>query len=81
MKEEYDETLNIMRKWDIYQEEYDDIISLCIRCSRGSTRNRPIGRDSTKKEPKQSGGNVTREKFGNLLEDLKLTFWVLCNTA
>ena len=32
MKEKWVETLNIMGKWDIYQEEYDEIIALCIRC-------------------------------------------------
>ena len=41
MKEQWIETLNIMGKGDIYQEEYDDIIKLCIRCSRGSTRLKP----------------------------------------
>lgn len=38
MKEKWIETLNIMVKGDIYQEDYADIIKLCIRCSRGSTR-------------------------------------------
>ena len=60
-----------MGKGDIYQEEYDNIISLCIRCSRGSSRNRPIGFDSMKKDLKQTNGNVTREEFRNLLEKFK----------
>ena len=34
MKEEWVETLNIMGKGYIYQEEYDEIISLCIIFSR-----------------------------------------------
>lgn len=37
MKEDWVETLNIMGKGNIYEEEYDDIISLCISCSWGST--------------------------------------------
>ena len=38
MKEQWIETLNIMGKGDIYQENFADIINLCIRSSRGSTR-------------------------------------------
>ena len=38
MKEQWVETLNIMGKGDIYQENFVDIIDLCIRSSRGSTR-------------------------------------------
>jgi hypothetical protein len=37
MKDEWIKTLNLMGKGDIYQEIYDDIILLCIRCSRGSS--------------------------------------------
>jgi hypothetical protein len=40
MKDEWVETLNLMGKGDIYQETYDNIIQLCIRCSHGSTRTR-----------------------------------------
>lgn len=43
MKEEWVETLNLMGKGDISQQDYDEIIRLCIRCSRGSTR---TGEDS-----------------------------------
>lgn len=41
MKEQWIETLNIMGKGDIYQENFADIINLCIRSSRGSTRIKP----------------------------------------
>jgi hypothetical protein len=40
MKDEWVETLNLMGKGDIYQETYDDIIQLCIRCSCGSIQTR-----------------------------------------
>ena len=60
-----------MGKGDIYQQKYDEIISLCIRCSRGSSRNRPVGRDSMKRDLQQTNGNVTRAEFGNLLENFK----------
>ena len=49
MKEKWVETLKIMGKGDIYQQEYDEIVSRCIKFSRGSMRNWPNGRDSTKK--------------------------------
>jgi len=45
MKDQCVETLNIMGKGDIYQEEYDNIIDLCIRCSRSGTRLKLAGRD------------------------------------
>ena len=38
MKDQWVETLNIMGKGDIYQENYNDIVDLCIKCSRGSAR-------------------------------------------
>lgn len=41
MKDQWIETLYIMGKGDIYQEDYANIINLCIRCSRGSTRLKP----------------------------------------
>lgn len=36
MKGQWVETLNLMGKGDIYQEDYDNIIQFGIRCSRGS---------------------------------------------
>ena len=33
MKDEWIETLNLNRKGDSYQEDYDDIFQLCIWCS------------------------------------------------
>ena len=34
MKDEWEETLNLMGKGDIYQETYNNIVQLCIMCSR-----------------------------------------------
>jgi len=71
MKDEWVETLNLMGKGDIYQETYDNIVQLCIRCSRGSTQTRsriqaPITRSSN-----ITSGSVTRAKVGNILENFK----------
>jgi len=71
MKEKWIETLNIMGKGDIYQEEYADIIKLCIRCSRDSMRLKPVERNMTTKENKIFGGGITHVEIGNLLEDFK----------
>jgi len=71
MKDQWIETLNIMGKGDIYQEDYANIINLCIRCSRGSTRLQPVERDMTTRDSKISGGSITRAEIGNLLEDFE----------
>jgi hypothetical protein len=39
--------LNMLGKGDISKESYDDIVNLCKRCSRGSTRNKTTTRDTT----------------------------------
>lgn len=72
MKDQWVETLNIMCKGDIYQEDYDNIIDLCIKCSRGSTRLKPVGRDAITRDNKASGESITRVEIGNLLEDFKI---------
>lgn len=72
MKEQWIETLNIMGKGDIYQEDYADIIKLCIRCSRGSTRLKPTECNVTTKDSKISGGSITHVEISNLLEDFKI---------
>jgi len=55
MKDQWIETLNIMGRGDIYQEKYANIINLCIRCSRGSTRLKLEERDMTTRDNKISG--------------------------
>jgi len=71
MKDQWIETLNIMGKGDIYQEDYANIINLCIRCSRGSTRLKPAKCDMTTRDNKISGKSITRVEIDNLLEDFK----------
>jgi len=71
MKDQWLETLNLMGKGDIYQEDYDNIIPLCIRSSRGSIRFKPLGCDVITRDSKALGGSITRVEIGNLLEDFK----------
>jgi hypothetical protein len=62
--------LNMLGKEDIYKESYEDIVDLCKRCSRGSTKNRSATKDTTfSRVHKLANGGATREKIGNLLEN------------
>ena len=72
MKEQWVETLNIMGKGDIYQENFADIINLCIRSSRGSTRLKSAERDMITRDSKISDESITRVEIGNLLQDFKM---------
>jgi len=69
VKYEWIETLNVMEQGDISKEEYDNMIKLCFRCSRGSTRTRSGIRDPLNRTSRTIGGGVTRVEIGNLLED------------
>ena len=60
MKEQWIETLNIMGKGDIYQEKFADIIDLCIRSSRGSTRVKQVEHDQFVRDNKTLTEGVTR---------------------
>lgn len=71
MKEQWIETLNIMGKGDIYQENFADIIDLCIRSSRGSARLKPAEHDRFVRDNRISAEGVTRAEIGNLLENFK----------
>lgn len=72
MKDQWVEKLNLMGKGDIYQEDYENILQLCIRCSRGSTRLKPTWRDTITRDKKALEGSITRVEIGNLLEDFKI---------
>jgi len=71
MKEQWIETLNIMGKGDIYQENFADIIDLCIRSSRGGTRLKLAEHDRFVRDNRISVEGVTRAEIGNLLENFK----------
>ena len=71
MKEQWIETLNIMGKGDIYEENFANIIDLCIRSSRGSTRLKPTEHDQFVRDKRISTEGVTHAEIGNLLENFK----------
>jgi len=56
MKDQWVETLNLMGKGDIYEEDYENIIQLCITSSRGSTRLKPTVCDAITRDNKALGG-------------------------
>ena len=64
--------LNMLGKGDISKESYEDIVNLCKRCSRGTTMNKSITKDTTfSRVQKLANGGATREEIWNLLEYLK----------
>ena len=71
MKEKWIETLNIMGKGDIDQENFANIIDLCIKSSRGSTRLKPAEHDRYVRDNRILAEEVTRAEIGNLLENFK----------
>ena len=75
MKDQWIETLNILGKGDIYQEDFANFFDLCIRSSQGSTRLKPVERDGFTRDNEIFGG-VTHAKIGNLLENFKTNILV-----
>jgi hypothetical protein len=72
VRDDYLDMLNMLGKWGISKESYDEIVNLCKRCSRGAARNRSNNRDTTfSRVQKSASGGATRVEIGNLLEDLK----------
>eukprot|EP00253_Pinus_taeda_P025658 PITA_25658 len=71
MKEQWIEKLNIMGKGYIYQENFADIIDLCIRSSRGNTRLKPTEHDQFVRDNRISAEGIMRAEIGNLLENFK----------
>jgi hypothetical protein len=71
MKDEWVETLNLMGKGDMYQETYDNIVQLCIRCSRGRTQTRSGMQSPITRSSNIASGSVTRAEVGNILENFK----------
>jgi hypothetical protein len=63
---------NLMGKGVIYQETYDDIVLLCIRCSRGSSQTRSGMHTPLTRNSNITSGGVTRVEVGNLLEKFKI---------
>jgi len=47
VREDCLDMLNMLDNGDISKESYEDIIDLCKRCSRGSTKNRSATEDTT----------------------------------
>lgn len=71
MKEEWMETLNLVGNGDIYQEDYDEFVLLCIRCSLGNTRTGLGNQASMIRGSKPPSRDITRVEIDNLLEDFK----------
>jgi hypothetical protein len=72
VREDCLDMLNILGKGDISKESYEDIVYLCKRCSRGSTRNKSATKDTTfSRVWKSVNGGATRAEIRNMLENFK----------
>jgi hypothetical protein len=47
VREDCLDILNVLFKGDISKESYEDIVDLCKTCSRGSTKNMSVTKDTT----------------------------------
>lgn len=65
-----------MGKRDIPQQDYDEIVRLCIKCLRGSTCTRLGSQDPMIRGSKPPSGGIIRMEIGNLLEDFKT--YIIC---
>jgi hypothetical protein len=72
VRDDYLDMLNMLGKWDISKESYDEIVNLCKICSRGASRNRSNSMDTTfSRVQKSASGGAMRAELGNLLEGFK----------
>jgi hypothetical protein len=72
VREDCLDILNMLGKGNISKESYEDIVDLCKRCSRGSTKNRSATKDTTfSRVQKLAIGGAKRAEIGNLLEIFK----------
>ena len=71
MRDDCWDTLNVLEKGDICQESFEEIIKLCLRCSRGSSRGRSMTQDASIWIQKSANGGVTRVEIGNMFKNIK----------
>jgi hypothetical protein len=65
--------LNMLGQGDISKESYEDIVDLCKKNSRGSTRIKSVTKDTNfSRVHKSTNGGATRVEIGNLLESFKI---------
>ena len=68
--------MNLLGKGDISKEPFENIVDLCRRYSRGSSRtnnqDKGFDQDVFTRTHKSSNGGATREEKGNLLEKFKI---------
>lgn len=65
------DTLNLLGKGDISQDPFTEIVKLCLRWYRGSSKGRSTIRDAFIRIQKSTGRGVTRSEIGNLFKNFK----------
>jgi len=82
IRDDFLDMLNLLGKGDISKESFENIIELCKRYSRGSSRNNKrdkqdkLERDVFDKTQNSSNGGSTQEEIGNLLENFKIEMMI-----
>ena len=74
IREDWLDMLNLLGKGDISKESFENIVELCKRYSRGSSRNKKwdkLEQDVFDITHKSCNGGATLEEIGNLLENFK----------
>ena len=77
IRDDFLDMLNLLGKGDISKESFENIVELCKRYSRGSSRNNrrdkrdKLERDIFDRTQKSSNGGATYAEIGNLLENFK----------
>lgn len=66
IKDDFLNMLNMMGRWDISKDSYDDIIQIFLRCSRGFMKNGAGMQDVFSRVQKSTNGGAIRVKIGNL---------------
>lgn len=71
MRDDCLDTPNLLGKGDISQEPFAEIIKLCLRCSRGSSKGRSTIQYASTWIQKYASGGVTTTEIKNLFENFK----------
>lgn len=65
-RDDFLDALNLLGNGDISQEPFAEIIKLCLRCSRASSRGIITIRDAFVRIQKSADEGVTKAEIGNL---------------
>ena len=71
IRDEHLDILNLLGKGGISKESYQDILTLCLRSSQGTSRSQTQPNDTFSRVQKSTNGGVTQAKIGNVIDNFK----------